>query len=149
MSHPIDDRLEEIEEYQVRRAYQAPSPPISPPANPKQAYGDRKPPLHLVPPALTLYAAQGLGEGAAKYGAYNWRSAKVEGLTYVGAALRHLAAYLDGEDVDPDSKVGKTHLAGAIASLAILADATEGGFLIDNRPPPGPAPRLILEGSAK
>ena len=131
MSHAIYDRVEDG----------------ALPPNPKQAYGDRKVPLHLVPPALGIYAAEALGEGAAKYGAYNWRKDKVEALTYVGAALRHLAAYLDGEDVDPDSTRGKKHLAGAIASLAILVDAQEGGFLIDNRPPPGPGPRLILPPS--
>jgi hypothetical protein len=64
-------------------------------------------------------------------------------MTYVGAIERHLAAYKDGEDIDPDSKEGKGHLDGLAASLAILLDAQDGGFLIDNRPPPGPAPRLV------
>lgn len=114
-------------------------------SNPKKAYGDAKIPMHLVPPALQISAARGLGEGAEKYGPYNWRETNVEATTYIGAIERHLAAYKDGEDVDPDSAVGKRHLDGIAASLAILIDATDGGFLIDNRPPPGPASRLVLQ----
>ena len=111
--------------------------------NPKKAYGDAKLPVHLVPPALVLGAAKALGEGAAKYGPYNWRSTRVEAMTYVGAMLRHIAAYLDGEDIDPESSTGKTHLDGIAGSLAVLMDATYSGYLDDNRPPKGAAPRLV------
>lgn len=117
-------------------------------ANPKQAYGDLKVALQLVPPALVIHAAKALKEGAGKYGPYNWRKTKVEALTYVGAILRHLAAYQDGEDLDPESATGKSHLDGVAASLAILLDAQDGGTLIDNRPPAGPAPRLVLTPKA-
>lgn len=156
------DMNQEIEEYQAAEGrkfygseptesvYQIPvATPASDSANPKQRYGDLKVPLQLVPPALTLAAATALGEGARKYGPYNWRTSKVEALTYVGAMLRHLAAWQDGEDVDPESAEGKTHLAGVAASLAILLDAIEGGFVIDNRPQPGPAPRLVRTPGAK
>ena len=44
-------------------------------------------------------------------------------------------AWQDGEDIDPDS--GNTHLAHAMASLAILIDALESGNVVDNRPPKG------------
>lgn len=114
------------------------------PANPKQAYGDLKAAVQFVPPALWLAAARGNGEGARKYGAFNWRTTKVEALTYVGAMMRHLAAWIDGEEIDPESKEGKHHLDGVAASLAILLDALHGGFLIDNRPPKGPAPNMVL-----
>jgi hypothetical protein len=113
-------------------------------ANPKQAYGDKKCALQLVPPALMIGAAKAFKEGAAKYGPFNWRHNKVEAMTYVGGFARHMAAYLDGEDVDPESTTGKLHLEGAAACIGILLDAHYGGFLIDNRPPAGPAPRLIL-----
>ena len=93
--------------------------------------------------ALVIGAARALKEGAAKYGAFNWRTTKVELMTYIGAIQRHLAAYTDGEDVDPESLTGKTHLEGIAACVAILLDVTTGGFSIDNRPPPGPAPRLV------
>lgn len=112
-------------------------------ANPKQAYGDKKVPLHLVPGAASAYIAMGLKEGARKYGAFNWRETDVEAMTYVGATLRHLAAFVDGEDTDPDS--GNPHLAHAMASLAILVDALESEGVIDNRPKAGPAAKT-LEG---
>lgn len=117
------------------------NPPEDP--NPKQRYGDMKVPLHLVPPALAIGAAKALGEGAKKYGAWNFRHTRVEALTYVGAIQRHIAAYLDGEDIDPESLTGKRHLDGIAACVAILLDAEHLGTLIDNRPPKGPAPRLL------
>ena len=104
--------------------------------NPKQQYGDLKVPLHLVPAPAMAAIAMGLKEGARKYGAYNWRTLTVEAETYIGAALRHLMAWQDGEDIDPDS--GNPHLFHAMASLAILVDAMESGNVIDNRPPAGP-----------
>lgn len=111
------------------------------PPNPKQAYGDKKVPLHLVPPVAMVYMAMAFKEGAQKYGAYNWRDKAVEAQTYIGAALRHIFAWQDGEELD--LMTGHPHLAHALACLAILADATECGNLIDNRPPPGPAGRAL------
>ncbi len=119
------------------------------PANPKQAYGDKKLATATVPPALMLGAAKAFGEGAAKYGAFNWRVSSVEAMTYVGAILRHLSAYVDGEDVDPESSTGKLHLEGIAACVGILLDCTYGGFLIDNRPPKGPAPAMVLTPKEK
>lgn len=119
-----------------------------PQTDPKKQYGDRKLNVGVVPPTAILAMARALGEGAEKYGALNWRSdAGVETLTYYKGALRHLFAWFDGEDVDPDSPTGKTHLEGAIASLAILIDAIESGYAIDTRPAPGGAPEMLLEGA--
>ena len=42
--------------------------------NPKQQYGDKKVPLHLVPTPAMVAIAMGLKEGARKYGAFNWRT---------------------------------------------------------------------------
>lgn len=103
-------------------------------SNPKQEFGDRKIKLQLVPPAATIAIANGLAEGAEKYSPWNWREIPVELMTYYGAVMRHLAAWVEGEDLDPDSVRGKTHLEGAIASLAILIDASTSGRCIDNRP---------------
>lgn len=104
-----------------------------PPPNPKQLHGDKKVQLQLVPPSAKVAIAIGLEEGAIKYGPWNWRDNPVELMTYYGALCRHMDAWVEGEDVDPDGS-GKTHLDGAIASLAILIDASEGGTCIDNRP---------------
>lgn len=109
--------------------------------NPKDLVGVKKPQLHLVPPALTIHVATAMENGAQKYGPYNWRSKKVRGTVYIAAAMRHLAQYLDGEEVAPDS--GVHHLAHAAACLGIILDARETGALLDDRPTPGAASRLI------
>lgn len=122
---------------------------MSTPTNPKQLYGDRKPPVHLVPPALNIGASKALGEGAVKYGPYNWRLAPVENLTYIAAIMRHAMAYLDGENVDPESTVGKTHLEGIAGCIAILLDSEALGVLIDKRIARGPAPDLLRDPKFK
>jgi hypothetical protein len=111
--------------------------------NPKDAIGDLKPPLHLVPAALGIYASLAMANGAAKYGPYNWREKPVKSHVYIAAVKRHLDQWFDGEDAADDS--GVHHLAHAAAGLAILLDAMATGNLIDDRPTPGPASRLIAE----
>jgi hypothetical protein len=62
---------------------------------------------------------------------------------YLSAALRHILALIDGEDIAEDS--GFRHEAHAAACLGILLDAKETGNLIDDRPQKGCAGRLIAE----
>ena len=88
--------------------------------------------MHLLPPCAQVETAWVHGLGAAKYGAFNWRENKVEAMTYVGAIMRHLAAWVDGQDKDPES--GHSHLAHIACGCNILMDATRAGTLIDNRP---------------
>lgn len=109
--------------------------------NPKDAIGRTKPPLHLVPPTAAILESLVFALGAKKYGAYNWRSTAVAGSVYVAAALRHLFAWFDGQDNDPES--GISHLAHARAGLAIMLDAESVGMLADDRPRPGAAAELI------
>lgn len=111
--------------------------------NPKDRIGITKPQLHLVPRAAIIRFAQAMTDGARKYGPYNWRTKRVRLTVYVSAIERHLAALLDGEDNAADS--GVDHLGHIGACCAILIDARETGNLIDDRPPPGPAARLIAE----
>ena len=111
------------------------------PPNPKQAYGDRKIPLALVPSTALILQAEAHAVGANKYGPFNWRDTPVEAMTYAHAALRHLHTWIDGEEIDPES--GKTHLGHAIASLNILIDAASIGHLIDNRPKSAPTGELL------
>ena len=112
------------------------------PSNPKQAYGDLKVPLALIPAPALILMADVFKEGARKYGPYNWRDDPVESMTYLHAALRHIYSFLDGEELDPESG-GKPHLAHAMASLAILLDAAVTGNLLDNRPKRGIAGELL------
>jgi hypothetical protein len=109
--------------------------------NPKQAFGDKKVPLALVPPAALVYTALGFWEGAEKYGPYNWRDKAVEAMTYVHACQRHLLAWADGEYACPKSRM--PHLGHALACLSILVDAIEHGNLIDNRPPKSHVAELL------
>ena len=72
--------------------------------------------------------------GDLKYGRFNWREAGVRGSVYYDAALRHLAAWYEGEDIDPDS--GIHHIAHAICGLSVLRDSIIRDNWTDDRPPP-------------
>ncbi len=109
--------------------------------NPKQRFGDMKPNLALVPAATMIYLALGHETGAVKYGPYNWRETRVETMTYIAAAMRHLVEWVDGQDCAADT--GRPHLAHALASLSVLVDAIETGSAVDNRPPRGKASVMI------
>ena len=111
--------------------------------NPKDLLGLKKPPLRLVPAAGIIYVSRVMGLGAAKYGPYNWRGNAIRYTVYVEAAMRHLLAALDGEEVDPES--GQPHAAHAAACMMILLDAKATGNLVDDRPTPGAAARLLAE----
>lgn len=111
--------------------------------NPKDAIGCDKLPLHLFPQTATILGTLGLLDGMLKYGRMNWRIAGVRASIYYDAALRHLFAWFEGEDADPDS--GLPHLAHAIACLAIIVDAGACGKLKDDRMYPGGYRRFVNE----
>lgn len=100
--------------------------------DPKGVEGDKKTPLQLLPPVFMAAVAWALKTGFIKYGPWNWRKQKVECQTYVGAIRRHLDAWQDGQDIDPES--GLNHLAHVGACVAIILDAEANGTLVDNRP---------------
>lgn len=84
-----------------------------------------KPSVTLIPSEAILGTANALTYGAKKYGRHNYR----EGIAFsrlVDAAMRHLLAFIDGEDVDVES--GNPHVDHAMASLAMLA------YMIKNKP---------------
>lgn len=112
-------------------------------ANPKDLVGAKKVPLGLLPAAGIIYGAVAMADGAAKYGPYNWRDKKVRMTIYLDAIERHLLAMRDGEDNASDSH--HPHLGHIIACASILADAVEGDFLLDDRPLPGPAARVLAK----
>lgn len=117
------------------------------PSNPKEAIGDTKLNLSLVPDTAHMYLASAFTEGALKYGSYNWRAAGVRASTYVAACRRHLSKWWNGEEIDPKTQVH--HLANAMACLAIILDAKLVGKLNDDRPPVANINGLIesLEGT--
>lgn len=100
--------------------------------NPKDIAAVGRCPLWLVPPEARRQEARVLEHGAAKYGPYNWRSEPILLSTYLSATERHLAAFIDGQDIDGES--GLSHLAHARATLGIIIDAMTHGKVIDDRP---------------
>lgn len=123
----------ECPEKQTATAAPAPAEAGSKPTNPKDAIGVRKAPLSCVP--MNVVAEMGLGmlEGAAKYGRHNYRGVGVRASVYFDATMRHLIAWWEGEDIDPDT--GVNHIAKALASLAVLRDSQMQGKCTDDRPP--------------
>lgn len=109
--------------------------------NPKAAVGETKCPLHLVPPALAIGVAEALKNGADKYGSYNFRESKIAASVYMGAILRHLYAWWDGEDCASDS--GIDHLKHIGASIALMLDAKAAGTFDDDRPAKGGSAELL------
>ena len=90
----------------------------------------------LISPIGLRRLAETYAEGAAKYGRHNYRAVGVRASVYYDATMRHLMRWWEGEDNDPDS--GLSHVTKAIASLAVLRDATLQGKLQDDRPPSSP-----------
>lgn len=107
------------------------------PTNPKDAVGIAKVPMSCVPQTVLGELALAMGEGSLKYGRHNFRVSGVRASVYFDAAWRHLAAWWEGQDVDPDS--GLPHIVKAIACLTVLRDAQLQEKCIDDRPPVGPA----------
>ena len=82
-------------------------------------YDDEKARLDLVSPIALHDLGLILAHGAKKYGPNNWR----KGLSWgrlIAAALRHLIAYMRGEDNDPES--GFPHVSHALCNLMMLVE---------------------------
>lgn len=80
-------------------------------------HDNNKPGISLLPPEALLEITKVLDFGAKKYDAHNWR----KGFKYtrvISAVLRHIFAYLSGEDKDPET--GLSHLAHAGCGIMFL-----------------------------
>lgn len=99
--------------------------------NPKDVVGGTKLPMHLWPESATAHGCLGMLDGALKYGRSNFRGIPITASEYVSACKRHLDAWFEGEEQDPDSELD--HFCHALATLAIIVDAREAGTLIDDR----------------
>lgn len=115
--------------------------------NPKDRIGIHKPPIHLIPASALIIESMAFLDGAIKYGPYNWRKERVSASIYVGAALRHLLAWQDREELSRDAR--RHHLGHARACLGIILDAQAINQLVDDRPEPGAAAQLIEEFTGK
>lgn len=80
-------------------------------------YDNGKPTTSLLPSKPLLEIAKVLDYGAKKYAPHNWR----KGIKYsrvLSAAQRHLMAWNDGEDLDPETNI--SHLAHAACNILFL-----------------------------
>lgn len=76
-----------------------------------------KAPMSLLDRKALEGVAEVLAFGAAKYAAHNWRGG-FDHTRLSDAALRHIFAWIDGEDADPES--GLSHIAHAQCCLMFL-----------------------------
>lgn len=101
------------------------------PSNPKDMIGSGKLPIHLWPNTATAMGCIGFLNGMLKYGRSNFRIHGIRASIYYDAAKRHLDAWFEGEETDPDD--GVPHLAAALACIAIIVDAQAAGKFNDDR----------------
>jgi len=78
---------------------------------------DGKVDVALVPPEAIIEIAKAFTFGAKKYAAHNWRKG-FKWMRVGSALLRHVYAWIRGEDKDPES--GLSHLAHAGACVCFL-----------------------------
>jgi hypothetical protein len=116
-------------------------------SNPKDVLGIRKVPRSVIPvsvlwelgdpsdiPAPVIWElAVAMFEGALKYARHNYRAVGVRASVYFDALNRHVDAWWDGQDIDPDS--GLHHITKAIATLFVLRDSMIRGNWVDDRAP--------------
>lgn|SRR3990167_2732545 len=81
-----------------------------------------KPLIGLISAYATEEEAKVMTFGAVKYGFHNWR-AGLSWIRVISAVLRHIYAFLRGEDFDPET--GIHHLAHARCGLAFILEYTQ------------------------
>lgn len=87
-------------------------------------FDQEKEPMDLLPYSALKGTSRVLAYGANKYARHNWRKG-FDWSRLIAAAMRHLHAFNDGENVDPESEL--PHLDHAACMLMFLqAHYTEG-----------------------
>ena len=96
----------------------------------EQAVSD---PYGSIPPSFFIELGKVLTFGAKKYAAFNWCLGDgLDSLRLYGATLRHLVAYHNGENLDPES--GLLHLSHVACELMFLLYFQVKGLGKDTRP---------------
>jgi Domain of unknown function (DUF5664) len=93
-------------------------------------YDGDKPPMHLLSNEALVQIAKVMQFGAQKYAAHNWRKG-FDWSRSLAAALRHINAFNDGEDTDPES--GLSHMAHAACNLMFLIEFEKTHKHLDDR----------------
>jgi len=87
-------------------------------------------PLHLLSTEAMNQTAAVLAFGAQKYAEHNWRKGFVWSRP-LSAAMRHITAFNNGEDKDPES--GLSHLAHAACCIMFLLEFEKTSKHLDDR----------------
>ncbi len=93
-------------------------------------HDEGKEPLSLLSRIWLLGVAKVMGFGAKKYAAHNWRNG-IARSRLISAALRHIIAYNEGEDNDPET--GLSHLDHASCCLMFARESHETHPNLDDR----------------
>jgi hypothetical protein len=93
-------------------------------------HDENKPDMSLLSSIALVKIAQVMTFGKQKYTAHNWRGGFVWSRP-IAAALRHLLAYMGGEDKDPET--GLSHLAHCACCLMFLLEFEETHPGLDDR----------------
>ncbi len=89
-----------------------------------------KPPVGLISSIALIEIAKVLEFGSRKYDSHNWRKG-IHWQRVIDASLRHILAFNNGEDKDPES--GLSHLAHAACCLVFLLEYEQRKQEFDDR----------------
>lgn len=89
-----------------------------------------KPRVDLLPSKPLMAAGRVMAFGAKKYKPHNWRLGLGWSDTYA-SAMRHLLAFMDGEDIDPESQ--EPHIVNALCQVLFLCEYYLTGTGTDDR----------------
>lgn len=96
-----------------------------------KTWDDGKPPLALLPSEGVRQVALVQAYGAKKYGSFHDYRSGMEASRTMSCAIRHIMAFMDGEDLDPES--GHPHLAHAATRLLFAIQNIKDGTIEDDR----------------
>src|ERR1019366_8458905 len=108
-------------------------------------HDEKKPRWELLPYDAIKGVVEVLTDGAKKYDARNWELGIAYGRVF-GATQRHLSAWWQGENVDPES--GRSHLDHALCELIFLSTYEKRGMTkLDDRPLSGIREVVVPKGT--
>lgn len=93
-------------------------------------HDSEKPRMDLLDPEALIQIAKVMTYGAKKYTAHNWRGG-ISWSRVIAAAIRHLFAFMSGEDLDPET--GLSHLAHLGCCVMFLLNFTKTHPELDDR----------------
>lgn len=94
------------------------------------SFDDGKPDLTMIDPQFLREISLVLAKGARKYERDNWRHG-TQHQRRIASALRHIMAWVEGEDIDPE--LGTPHLANAATNLMFVMYWARTGRGTDDR----------------